>query len=55
LPTANGYGGDPKLTKLYHPGDVWPLTLSAAQRRTAAALLQYYFARRWPVSPAPKA
>jgi len=21
LPTANGYGGDPKLTKLYHPGD----------------------------------
>lgn len=38
LPTANGYGGDPKLTKLYHPGDVWPLTLSAAQRRTAAAL-----------------
>ena len=38
LPTANGYGGDPNLTKLYHPGDVWPLTLSAAQRRTAAAL-----------------
>jgi len=38
LPAASGYGSDPKLTKLYRPGDVWPLTLSAAQRRTAAAL-----------------
>jgi hypothetical protein len=38
LPAPNGYGGDPNLTKLYHPGDVWPLTLSAAQRRTAGAL-----------------
>ena len=38
LPAANGYGGDPELTKQYRPGDVWPLTLSAAQRRTAAAL-----------------
>jgi hypothetical protein len=38
LPVANGYGGDPKLTHLYRPGDVWPLTLSAAQRRTAGAL-----------------
>ena len=37
-PAAAGYGSDPQLTKLYRPGDVWPLTLSAAQRRTAAAL-----------------
>jgi hypothetical protein len=37
-PTARGYGTDPDLTKLYHPGDVWPLTLSAAERRTATAL-----------------
>jgi len=38
LVVANGYGGDPKLTNAYRPGDVWPLTLSAAQRRTAASL-----------------
>lgn len=37
-PTARGYGTDPDLTKIYHPGDVWPLTLSAAERRTAKAL-----------------
>ena len=35
---ANGYGTDPDLTKTYHPGDVWPLTLSAAQRQTVATL-----------------
>jgi Gluconate 2-dehydrogenase subunit 3 len=35
---AAGYGTDPDLTKVYHPGDVWPLTLTPAQRRTAAAL-----------------
>jgi Gluconate 2-dehydrogenase subunit 3 len=38
LVAPNGYGSDPHLTKLYHPGDVWPLTLSPAQRRTAGAL-----------------
>jgi hypothetical protein len=38
LPAPNGYGSDPNLTKLYRPGDVWPLTLTAAQRRTAGAL-----------------
>jgi hypothetical protein len=38
LPAANGYGSDPSLTRIYRPGDVWPLTLSAAQRRTATAL-----------------
>jgi Gluconate 2-dehydrogenase subunit 3 len=37
-PAAAGYGTDPDLTKVYHPGDVWPLTLNPAQRRTAAAL-----------------
>lgn len=35
---AAGYGGDPDLLKDYHPGDLWPLTLGDAQRRTAAAL-----------------
>jgi hypothetical protein len=38
LVAPNGYGSDPHLTKPYHPGDVWPLTLSPAQRRTAGAL-----------------
>ena len=33
-----GYGTDPDLMRLYEPGDVWPLTMSAAERRTAAAL-----------------
>jgi len=37
-PAASGYGADPDLTKIYHPGDLWPLTLDGAQRRTAAAL-----------------
>jgi hypothetical protein len=35
---ANGYGTDPNLTKTYHPGDVWPLTLSPPQRRTVTVL-----------------
>lgn len=34
----NGYGTDPNLTKSHHPGDVWPLTLTAAERRTATVL-----------------
>jgi hypothetical protein len=33
-----GYGTDPDLTKPYHPGDYWPLTFTAEQRRTATAL-----------------
>jgi Gluconate 2-dehydrogenase subunit 3 len=37
-PAAQGYGTDPDLTKVYQPGDLWPLTLTRAQRRTAAAL-----------------
>ncbi len=35
---AKGYGTDPNLLKTYQPGDLWPLTLSRAQRRTAAVL-----------------
>jgi Gluconate 2-dehydrogenase subunit 3 len=35
---AKGYGTDPVLTKLYKPGDVWPLTLDAEQRRAVTAL-----------------
>ena len=37
-PAAMGYGTDPDLLKDYKAGDVWPLTFSDAQRRTAAAL-----------------
>jgi hypothetical protein len=37
-PSGHGYGTDPDLLKDYKPGDVWPLTLTEAQRRTAAAL-----------------
>lgn len=33
-----GYGTDPKLLKTYKPGDLWPLAMSASQRRTAAVL-----------------
>ena len=36
--SAQGYGRDPDLTKIYHPGDVWPLRFTRAQRRTAGAL-----------------
>lgn len=36
--TSKGYGTDPKLVKTYHPGEVWPLTFTAAQRKTATAL-----------------
>jgi len=37
-PGATGYGTDPDLLRTYQPGDVWPLTFSDDQRRTAAAL-----------------
>jgi hypothetical protein len=33
-----GYGGDPDLLKDYHPGELWPLTFSPAERRCAGAL-----------------
>lgn len=37
-PAAQGYGPDPVLNRDYKPGELWPLTMTAAQRRTAAAL-----------------
>jgi len=33
-----GYGTDPDLVRDFKPGDLWPLTLTAAQHRTVAAL-----------------
>ena len=38
IPALKGYGTDPDLLKTYHPGDVWPLTLSEPQRQLAAIL-----------------
>lgn len=37
-PGGKGYGTDPDLLKEYKAGDVWPLTFTEAQHRTAAAL-----------------
>lgn len=36
--TGPGYGTDPQLLKTYRPGEVWPLTLTEAQRGIATAL-----------------
>lgn len=36
--TSKGYGTDPKLVKTYKPGEVWPLTFTPAQKKTATAL-----------------
>ena len=38
LPPAQGYGTDPNLIQLYKPGDLWPLTFTAPQRRLARVL-----------------
>jgi hypothetical protein len=38
VPVGGGYGSDPDLLKSYKAGDVWPLVLTSAQRRTATAL-----------------
>jgi hypothetical protein len=35
---ARGYGTDPDLQRIYSPGELWPLTLTAQLRATAAAL-----------------
>ncbi|HEY2682222.1 MAG TPA: gluconate 2-dehydrogenase subunit 3 family protein [Steroidobacteraceae bacterium] len=35
---AGGYGTDPKLLEAYPPGKLWPLTLSAAERKIATLL-----------------
>lgn len=37
-PSGKGYGTDPDVLKIYKPGDLWPLTLTAAQRATTASL-----------------
>jgi hypothetical protein len=37
-PSAQGYGTDPELIKVYKPGELWPLTLTRPQRRTAKVL-----------------
>lgn len=37
-PKGKGYGTDPLLNRDYKPGDLWPLTFTEAQRRTASAL-----------------
>lgn len=37
-PAPRGYGTDPLLTKNYTPGELWPLTLTAAQRHLAGIL-----------------
>jgi hypothetical protein len=37
-PAGVGEGSDPNLLKDYHPGDLWPLSFSPAQRRSATAL-----------------
>ncbi len=36
--SAQGYGTDPQLIKVYKPGELWPLTLTRRQRRTAKVL-----------------
>lgn len=36
--TARGYGTDPNLLVNYRPGELWPLTLTAAQRQLAGVL-----------------
>jgi hypothetical protein len=33
-----GYGTDPNLSKVYKPGEIWPLTLTDSQKKTATAL-----------------
>jgi len=38
VPAATGFGADPNLIKEYKPGDLWPLTFTAEQRRLATAL-----------------
>jgi hypothetical protein len=33
-----GYGTDPNLVDIHQPGDLWPLTFTAAQRKTATTV-----------------
>jgi hypothetical protein len=38
IPAAHGYGTDPNLVTHHRPGDLWSLTMTAAQRRLAGIL-----------------
>jgi Gluconate 2-dehydrogenase subunit 3 len=38
LLALKGYGTDPDLLKTYHPGEIWPLTLTVSQRQLAGVL-----------------
>jgi hypothetical protein len=38
LLALKGYGTDPDLLTTYHPGEVWPLTLTPSQRQLAGVL-----------------
>jgi hypothetical protein len=38
IPAREGYGTDPDLNKVYEPGEVWPLTMSAAEKGATRAL-----------------
>ena len=42
-PAVSGYGTDPDMMKLYERGDLWPLTLTADQRKTVTALSDTIF------------
>ena len=37
-PSATGYGPDPDLTKVYQPGELWPLIFSESQRTLVTVL-----------------
>jgi hypothetical protein len=41
--TVPGYGSDPNVTRVYAPGDLWPLTFDPLQRRTAVDLADVIF------------
>ena len=43
IPVAKGFGTDPDVTKLYKPGDLWPLTLTDKQRSQTAVLCDLIF------------
>lgn len=42
-PIAKGYGTDPDLTRIYKPGDLWPLTFTEVQRKQTAVLCDLLF------------
>lgn len=37
-PAKEGYGTDPDLTKIWNPGDAWPLTMTAEEKVVVTAL-----------------